>query len=448
MSVRMDVLGKLLQLNIGVTRRANAQAFELMSSVCPLEIRRYRSGREHNGWVIPHECLVRKALIRKDGVIVFDGTVHPLAVAGYSSSFHGTIDKDELDRHVFFSREFPDAFVFHSMYNYRPWHRHWGFCVPHNAYRAWTPGEYEVDLDVEFVEEDMLVGEACVEGDSPETIVFNAHTCHPCQANDGLSGVMVILELFRWLAATRRRYSYRAILAPEHLGTVFYLADLPDDAVARFKLGCFIEMVGTETPLALQRSFTGDTIVDRVAEYVLKQVQPGLRVGDFRTVVGNDETVWEAPGIEVPMVSISRWPYPQYHTSEDNVGIMSETRLAETLEALKKIVETFEDDATMERRFRGLVALSNPKYNLYRERPDPVVDKGLTDMDLRFGEVQDYLPRYFDGRHTIFEIAERFDVPFRTLRTYLHAFADKELIDLRPVSSLDCYSGKGPSGNS
>lgn len=69
-------------------------------------------------------------------------------------------------------------------------------------------------------------------------------------------------------------------------------------------------------------------------------------------------------------------------------------------------------------------------------------------MDLRFGEVQDYLPRYFDGRHTIFEIAERFDVPFRTLRTYLHAFADKELIDLRPVSSLDCYSGKGPSGNS
>lgn len=46
MSVRMDVLGKLLQLNIGVTRRANAQAFELMSSVCPLEIRRYRSGRD------------------------------------------------------------------------------------------------------------------------------------------------------------------------------------------------------------------------------------------------------------------------------------------------------------------------------------------------------------------------------------------------------------------
>jgi aminopeptidase-like protein len=432
-------LDELLRLNIGVTQRANVQAFELMSSVHPLELKRYRSGREHNGWVIPHDWVIRKAAIRRNGSLLFDGTVHPLAIAGYSSSFQGTVDKDELDRHVFFNRDLPDAYAFHSMYNYRPWHRHWGFCVPYNIFGAWGAGEYEVDLETEFVEADMLVGEMHLEGEIPETVVFNAHTCHPCQANDGLAGVMVILELFRWLERTKRRYSYRAVLAPEHIGTVFYLADLPEDDLARLRLGCFIEMIGTDTPLALQQSFTGQTIIDRVAEYVMKQFQPGLHVGAFRTVVGNDETVWEAPGIEIPMVSISRWPYREYHTSEDSMRIMSENRLEETLEVLKQIVETLEDDATMHRRFKGLVALSNPKYGLYRERPDPVVEKGLTRMDLRFGEVQDYLPRYFDGEHSVFEVAERFDVPFRTLRTYLEAFADKKLIDLRPVASLGRY---------
>jgi aminopeptidase-like protein len=438
--MRLDILARLLDLNIGVTQSANADAFALMSSIYPLTIKRYRSGREHNGWVIPHEWRVQKALICHRGKVMFDGTVHPLAVAGYSTSFQGSISKAELDAHVFFRRELPDAYVFHSMYNYRPWHQHWGFCVPFDLFQTWPEGTYEIELVTEFVQADMLVGDAHIAGALPDTVVFNAHTCHPCQANDGLSGVMVILELFRWLSQSPRRYSYRAVLAPEHIGTVFYLADMPDAEIATFKAGCFIEMVGSDTPLVLQQSFTGQAIVDRVAEYVLKQVQPALHVGAFRTVVGNDETVWEAPGIEVPMVSISRWPYRQYHTSHDDMTLMSEARLNETLESLKRIVEIFEQDATMDRRFKGLVALSNPKYGLYRERPDPVVEKGLTAMDLRFGEVQDYLPRYFDGTHSIFDIAERFDVPFGTLRDYLAAFAAKGLIDIRPLPSLGHYA--------
>src|SRR5258706_141304 len=109
---RIDLFRKLLELNIGVTQAANAEAFALMSSICPLNILKYASGREHNGWVIPHEWNVHTALIRKGGSTIFDGTVHPMAVAGYSSSFKGSISKEELDKHVFFNRTFPAAFVF------------------------------------------------------------------------------------------------------------------------------------------------------------------------------------------------------------------------------------------------------------------------------------------------------------------------------------------------
>ena len=436
---QLDVFRKLLELNIGVTQRANAGAFALMSSIVPLEVRRYASGREHNGWVIPHEWSVHRALIRKQGAVLFDGTVHLMAVAGYSSSFQGTLSKEELDLHVFFNRNLPAAYVFHCMYNYRPWETHWGFCVPYDEYATWGPGTYEIELVTEMKQADMLVGECHIRGESPDTIVFNAHTCHPCQANDDMAGVMVILELFRWLAAKKRRYSYRAVLAPEHIGTVFYLADLAEEELTTFKLGCFVEMVGTDTPLVLQQSFTGNTVIDYAAESVLRQFEPDLKVGPFRSIVGNDETVWEAPGIEVPMISISRWPYSQYHTSQDNLEIISEVRLEETLEALKLIIEALEHDATMHRRFKGLIALSNPKYNLYWERPDPVVDKDLSDAALRMGQLQDYLPRYFDGQSTILDVAQRFGVPFGSVLDYVRAFEEKQLIDLRPVRSLDEY---------
>lgn len=436
----LKLFERALSLHIGVAQSANAELLGLVSEIHPLQVHAYPSGREHNGWVIPRDWRVRRARITHKGKPLFDGTVHPLAVAGSSSSFNGIVSKAELDRHVFFNRDLADSFVFHCIYNYRPWETHWGFCIPWTTYRTWPDGDYEVDLETEFRPGQMLVGEFRQEGDLADTIVFNAHTCHPCQANDDMSGVFVIAELFARLASRRTRYTYRGILAPEHFGTVFYVADLPDAELARLKLGCFVEMVGSDTPLALQQSFTGRAIIDRVAQHVLEQVQPALTVKGFRQIVGNDETVWEAPGIEIPTISISRFPYLEYHTSADDMRLMSESRLDEALAALEAIVDAFERDCTIERRFRGLVALSNPKYGLYMERPDPVVSKNLSAMDLRFGEMQDSLPRYFDGRHTVFEIAERWKIPFGDVRAYVGKWEQKGLVALRPVQHIADYS--------
>lgn len=432
-------MAEILRLRLGIAQSDNLRALDLLSSVHPLTTRRYPSDREHNGWVIPRDWIVKRATIRKDGVILFDGTIHPLAVAGYSSSFAGRVDKEELDRHVFSSEVHPHAYPYHCVFNYRPWTKHWGFCVPFAEHATWPKGAYDVDLDVEFRPSEMAVGEYIHQGELPDTVVFNAHTCHACQANDDLSGAMVLVELFRWLQGRKTRYTYRGVLAPEHVGTAFYVADLPPEELATIKLGVFLEMLGTETPLVLQRSFTGTTIIDRVAEHVLRELQPDLLVAPFRRVVGNDETVWEAPGIEVPMISISRWPYPEYHTSEDSLDIISDARLLEALASVQRIVTTLEDDRSFERKFTGLIALSNPRYGLYVERMDPVVHKVLTELDERLGVLQDYLPRLLDAQHTIFTIAERFGVPFEFLARYLERFEEKGLVTLDPVPSLDRY---------
>jgi aminopeptidase-like protein len=437
--VDMRLFAELMELNLGVAQPDNRRAMEAVGRRCPIDVVAVPSRSEHNGWVVPDEWHVRRATIARNGRALFDGTIHPLAVAGYSSSFSGRVTKQELDQHVSTNPAFPSAYVFHSAGNYRPWQKHWGFCVPDDTYRTWGDGDYDIDLQADFTPGSMVIGVCHKAGRSPDTVVFNAHTCHPCQANDDLSGVVAIVALFQWLAQRDTRYSYRAVFAPEHLGTVFYLAGMAAEDLRRLKLGCFVEMVGSDTPLVLQQSFTGDTIIDRVAEYALERVQPDLHVGPFRTVVGNDETVWEAPGIEVPMISVSRYPYPQYHTSDDSLAIISEKRMSETVEALAEMVEVFETDCTATRRFSGLVALSNPKYRLYVERPDPAIDKRLSEEELRLGALQDRLPRFFDGHHSAFEIARASAVSFGRIRRYLDAFAEKQLVELHDVPSLESY---------
>ena len=206
-------------------------------------------------------------------------------------------------------------------------------------------------------------------------------------------------------------------------------------------------MVGIDSPLVLQRSFTGAALIDRVATQVLRQHDPQLKTGDFRTIVGNDETVWEAPGIEIPCASLSRCFHPgyyaEYHTSRDDLDLNRVDKLEETLEMLKRMVAVFEDDCTIERHFDGLVALSNPKYSLYIERPDPTVAKTFSEEDVLLGHIQDVLPRYLDGSLTVFEIAERLQVPFGALRGYLGRFAEKGLIRLSPTKSLADYGLDG-----
>lgn len=439
----LKIFQKILELPIGIANKANEEMFALLSEVYPLTLKRYPSDTEHNGWVIPRDWDVTRAEILKDGILLFDGTRHPLAVAGYSTGFSGKVTKNELDKHVFSNRENPDSYPFHCVNNYRPWAKHWGFCIPFAEYNNWTEGEYEVDLEVDFQPGEMIVGEAFLPGESKETIVFNAHTCHPCQANDDMAGVFLILELFKWLSLRKRKYSYLAVLGPEHLGTVFYIAGLTDEFIRRLK-GCFfIEMPGTETPLLLQKSFFGDSVVDRVSLYVLKDIEKDLRVASFREdiryYVGNDETVWEAAGIEVPTVSISRWPYEQYHTSADNLDIISADKMMETFKALQKMVEVLEIDHSFKRKFKGLIALSNPKFNLYIERWDPTVDKKLKDMDFKLGRMQDHLPRYLNEKYTVFDIAEKFDVPFDFLVRYLSRFKEKGLVEFENFYSLDRY---------
>ena len=440
----VNTVAALLSLDLGIAQPDNLKLLEQLSEHYPIELLRFPSGREHNGWVVPPEWKVRKALISRNGEILFDGTVHPLAVARNSISFRGTIDKATLDSHIFYKRDRPDTYVYHNLFTLRPWIQDWGMCVPYSVYQNWPDGEYDIDLVTEHLPGEMLVGIMHREGDIADTIVFNAHTCHPCQANDDLAGVVMLVKLFRWLARSTTRYNYLGVLAPEHLGTVFYTADLDKKRLQACKAGVFVEMPGARKPLAVQASFHGNTGVDRVARNAVARIEAEPVFAPFRTLAGNDETVWEAPGVDVPMVSLQRYLPEEYHTSDDTAESLSSDALESSFQALCDMVRIYEYDYIPVRKFEGLLCLSNPKYNLYTERKKAYErGKVYAERDKRLGMLQNTLPQYMDGANSVLDIAELSGLDFFSVKEYVDKYVSAGLVEQRPVDGLDHYERSG-----
>ncbi len=436
MSSMIEILKKIDGLFTAPVASGTDEQNRILREELPFKILEYKSGREHNGWVVPDKWEVKKAEIRKDGALVYDGKKHPLGVIGYSQSFQGKITLAELKEHLFYKTDLPKDLVYHCDLYYKPYRKLWGFSVPYELYKSLVDGEYEIDLMTSHTVDTMKVLEYTHKGKSAKTIILNAHNCHAAQLNDGPTGYVVFTELMKRLQNRPTKYTYRLIVAPEHLGTVFYLGDLAAKEIAHFKLGIFMEMVGHENPkFALQESFTGRSLIDRIAHHVLRHKSRGYWSAPFRKIIGNDESVWEAAGYEVPTISLSRCEaigkfYPEYHSSRDNIGIIREDMLEETLQMLLLMVDILEKDCVLRRRFTGLIALSNPKYDLYiQPGTDPSMPESVSQARPKWNYLMDCLPRYMDESMSVFDIAVKHDLPFDEVYSYLVKFRDKGLVE-------------------
>lgn len=435
-NIIIDLARELCSFVTGVVADDNEGLFNRIAEELPLEIFRFPSGKTYNGWTVPQNWRVRKATLKKDGKVVFDGTSHTLGVGSYSRSFQGELDWHELQSHMVTNPHLPEAYMFHCMWQYRLWEADWAFSVPHNVYMQWRPGKYEVDLQTEYESGEMLVGHHIKRGRSEETIVFNSNTCHPHMANDGFAGSAVLIRLMQWLAEMDTYYTYRLVLGPEHLGSVFYLHSLSKKEIDAMVGGVFEEMPGTGGALKAASTFNGGHVLDEAFANVLRHHSKKYTLVPWREGAGNDETVWEAPGYEVPFVELTRCedqfaPFAEYHSSLDTPDLMEPEQVDEMLSVLQEVVKVLEGNATLHRRFNGLICLANPEFNLYPERPDPAVDKDLAPDSEKWGHLVDSLFRYFDGKMTILEIAQRHDLDFFELRQYLERFQEKKLIQMK-----------------
>jgi len=428
----LELLNRLAPLRLAPNSPETDHCVEILKEELPFTIHEFHPGEEHNGWIVPYSWHVQKAEIRKNGKLVYDGAAHPLGVMGYAESFSGRVTLEELRKHLTFRKDWPNAIGYHCDYFYKPWLADWGFSIPFSLFETLSGGDYDIELRTARSHGTMKVCDFLLEGERPETIVLNAHNCHAAQANDDISGIVIGIEAMKRLSRRKNRFSYRLVVCPEHLGTVFYLSRIGIDQARNFRSCIFLEALGTKGQLALQKSFTGDTFLDRAARHFLTSNRYDFRSEAFRKIIGNDETVWESPGFEIPTISLSRYPFPEYHTSMDSPDIILGERLLESAEAVIGVLDILETDCRMERKFNGLIALSNPKYDLYiSPGTDPAIMSDASEDRRKWNYLMDCLPRYFDRKTSIFEIAEKFDLPYRDVYIYLQRFRDKGLIDFQ-----------------
>jgi aminopeptidase-like protein len=431
----ISLIKDLCAFRTAVVADENAVLFARIEAEIPLKIFRFSSGDSFNGWQVPDNWRVKRAKLYREGSEVFDGKGSILGVGYYSKSFFGELNWEELKPKLVTNPVLPDAYMFHCLWQYRPWDADWCLVMPYEVYETLGSGNYRVELETEYEAGEMLVAHSHINGRSPKTIVFNSNNCHPHMANDGFAGTAVLIRLMQWLAERDTYYSYRLVIGPEHLGSVFYLRDLPRDEVDNMVCGVFEEMPGTCGAIKTASTFLGGHMIDEAFANVLRHYSKAHVVVPWRKGAGNDETVWEAPGYEVPFVELTRcenqWvPFREYHSSLDTPELMDPAQMEEMLTVLKKVVEILEDNVTVHRRFDGLICLSNPEYDLYMERPDPTVTKDLGADAEKWGHLVDCLFRYMDGNMTVLDIAQRHDLPFDRLRRYLGRFEDKGLVAL------------------
>jgi len=248
--------------------------------------------------------------------------------------------------------------------------------------------------------------------------------------NDDLSGVVVGIQVMQeLLKRPGLRYTYRFIILPETIGSVAYLSDHLK-LVPQMVGGLFLEMLGLDNPHALQLSFKGDTEVDRCLSTVLTDSSHDAWIGAFRTVVGNDERQFNAPGIRVPMLSLSRvlrdrsngWPYyPEYHSSRDTPELAPESQLAESRDLILRMIDAIESNEVPVNLFQGEVFCS--RYGLHVDAySNREGNQAL--FDILF---------LVDGTRSVNEIARLCGSSVETVRAVLEELRMRRLIAYGPL---------------
>lgn len=370
-----------------------------------------------NGWIIPPKWEVLKAEIRKDGELIYDGMAHPLCVIALSEQFIGKVELEELKRHLHYDHRSDGAIPYHFRQEYRCWDRTWGLCIPKALYDMLEDGEYEIEIRTKESRGYLTVLECTHKGSLKDAIAFVAHIDHPAMANDDLSGCIVGIELFNKLKSMKTKLTYKLIITEEIMGSEAFLQE--HAKTSNIKEAMFLEMLGSKTPLNLQKSSKMSSLIERAMINTLRTY-----AGDFGSGITNDETTWESHGI--PMCSLSRYPYEGYHSNRDNMEIISEGAMDDAVGKLLATIKDIEHETWIEKKFTGMPCLSNPKFNLYIDPGQPAfgtANENIHDMRKLMDAIP-MMPKVF----TLEQLQWRCNAPKESILSYLSKMQKKHLI--------------------
>jgi aminopeptidase-like protein len=397
----------------------------LQQHVPELRVTEVPTGTKCFDWEVPREWNISDAyIIAPDGRKLCDFQASNLHVVGYSMPVDRTVSLEELQEHLHSLPRQPDAIPYITSY----YKETWGFCIAHHERLQLRPGAYRVVIDSELGNGSLTYGDVLLQGSDAREVLVSTNVCHPSMANNELSGPVVATFIAKWLTQrSDRRLSYRIVFVPETVGAIAYLsrnlAAMRSNVIAGFTLSC----IGDDRAYSYLASRRGETLADRAALHVLRHRHPDFVRYSFLER-GSDERQYCSPGIDLPVCSLMRTiygGYPEYHTSLDNLSVVTAAGLAGGYEVLRTVVECLEANVTL----RATVACE-PHMGGRGLYPTLSVKEGSAEWDAVWTMMN--VLAYADGRTDLLGISDALGVPAWTLVAIVDRLKREGLVESAP----------------
>lgn len=423
----MAFMADLWPINRSITGNGLRETLNRIKQYLPeLKIHEIPSGTKVLDWVVPDEWEIDEAWLEDPtGVKIADFSVHNIQVVGYSEAVDAELSLDDLQSHLYSLPEQPDAVPYVTSY----YKRQWGFCISHNVRNSLKPGMYKAHIKARHFKGSLSLADWVLPGSTKDEILFSTYCCHPSMANNELSGPVVATYLAKWLSnQPNRKYTYRFVFIPEMIGSAAYLEYHKDLLKERVKAAFNLTCVGDDRAWSFLPSRKNNTYSEQVARHVL-----AYRVSDYISYHwndrGSDESMFSAPGIDIPMVSIMRTKYgvyPEYHTSLDTMGdVVTAEGLNGSLQCHKEIITTLEADCKPK-----TIVLGEPQLGPRGLYPQTSV-KGST------AGVKDLLNfiSYADGETSLIDIATKCACSVQVLLPILDTLVREKIMIINSIDS-------------
>ena len=393
----------------------------LKEYVKDLTIHEVPSGTAVFDWVIPKEWKIREAYIENEqGEKIVDMKENNLHVVGYSAPIDRYVDLQELLQYIYVQEDQPDVIPYVTSY----YKERSGFCMSKNSRDNLPEGRYHMYIDSELFDGNLTYGELILPGRTKEEVLLSTYVCHPSMANNELSGPAVAAALVNWLASLKeRRYTYRLVVIPETIGSITYLSRNLEIMKQRTVAGFVLSCVGDDRTYSYIPSKDGNTLADRAARNVLHFHYPAYKRYSYLNR-GSDERQYNAPGVDLPVCVVCRSKYgefPEYHTSLDNLSLVSAEGLGGALDVYRQMITAIENNA-----FYRMKCLCEPqlgKRGLY-----PTVSQKGSYYDVK--SMVDFIA-YADGKHDLLQISETIHVPVKALLPIIEKLRENDLLEVK-----------------
>lgn len=410
---------RLFPICRSITGNGVRETLNILKEYYPeLKICEVPTGTKVFDWQVPKEWNIREAYIENSsGEKIIDFKNNNLHVVGYSVPVDKIVDLNELKTIIYTQEDQPNAIPYVTSY----YKERYGFCMSKVQKDSLPEDKYHIYIDSDLKDGSLTYGEIIIPGESEKEIFLSTYVCHPSMANNELSGPAVAIHLAKWLRSLgERRYTYRIIFIPETIGSITYLSRYLDilkkNVIAGFNISC----VGDDRTFSYVASRYGNTLADKVAKNVLKYYYSDYKSYSFLDR-GSDERQYDAPGVDLPVCAICRskyGQYPEYHTSEDNLQLISAAGLQGAFEVYQECIVALEDN--FKYKINVLCEPQLGKRGLYptmSQKGSYATVKAMTDFIA-----------YADGTNDLIDISNIIGVPVKELISVIEVLKETNLL--------------------